>query len=171
METEKNATEKELQHRQLEHSAIQEDVSEKTVNLPLLPLIAIGLSIIAIAISGWSWSQANQQKHIVDLAEISRVYQEQAKQQALQDGISNEQRGQILQVLQAKMNTLQQVINEYVLECGCDVFVKSAIVGRSENVVDVTREIVLRVDQKIPATATITTQQALPDTTSPALAQ
>lgn len=171
METEKNTTEKELQHGQLEHSATQEDVSEKTINLPLLPLIAIGLSIIAIAISGWGWSQANQQKHIVDLAEISRVYQEQAKQQALQDGISNEQRGQILQVLQTKMNTLQQVVNEYVLECGCDVFVKSAIVGRSENVVDVTREIVLRVDQKIPATATITTKQTVPGTTSPALPQ
>lgn len=165
METEQKV---QLGQQEQEHSGVQQETPEKTINLPLLPFIAIILSIIAIAISGWSWSQTKQQKHVVDLAEISRVYQEQAKQQALQEGITNEQRGQILQVLQAKMNTLQQVINEYVLECQCDVFVKSAIVGRSENVTDATQEIFQRVDKKIPAAATVTTQQPLPGTTSPA---
>lgn len=127
------------------------------INVSVLALI---LAITALAWSAYSYFwPAKQTIHIVDLAGISRTYQEQARNQGLQQGISNEQRAQILQNLQARMNTLQQAVNEFVSECGCNVYVKSALVGRDESVVDVTAEIVKRVEAKVPASAAVVAPQ------------
>ncbi|EMT1963666.1 hypothetical protein QLK61_002220, partial [Neisseria gonorrhoeae] len=82
-------------------------------------------------------------------------YREQAKNQGLQNGISDRQRAAILQNYQAKMNTLQQVIEEKVIRCGCNIFVKSALVGRNTEVVDVTADIMKELDKRVPATAVV----------------
>lgn len=131
-------------------AAYQEINEAKTLNIPITAILALLLSMGAMFLS-WQNRQQIQQNSIkvVDLAEISRFYQEQARQQGLKDGVSAEQRAQILQVLQFKMNSLQKAIDEYVQSCACNIWVKSAVVGRNQQVEDVTPIIMSLVDKKI----------------------
>lgn len=124
-------------------------------------LIAVTvIACLALGLNLWDKFKPGQQDiRVLDLAGISLTYQQQAKNQGLQDGITNEQRAAILQNYQAKMNTLQQVVQEYVQECSCNIFVKSALVGRNNKVEDITTEIMSRLDKRIPASATVTTSQ------------
>lgn len=127
-----------------------------------------GAVLTAIVIGGayvaFSLQEAKSKYHIVDLAGITRTYQEVAKQQALQDGISNEQRGQILDNLQKKMTLLEQTINEAAKDCKCNIFVKSAIVGQFD-IQDVTAEIMAKVDEKAKQNPVVAPRVPL-DTTS-----
>lgn len=131
----------------------------------LAPLLGVLCAFVLIAVligAGYllfSGSfKTEKQVHIVDLAEITRIYQEQAKQQGMQEGVSNEQRALILQNLQNKMQSLQAAIDEYVVECECNVFVKSAIVGRSKNVVDASQIIMHQVEKKVAQSPVLTQQ-------------
>ena len=129
--------------------------------LPLMPALAVAFSLVAIGLGFWNMlkPQSGEVIRTLNLSGISIKYQEQAKNQALQDGLSNEQRAAILQHYQMKMNTLQQTIQEYVQSCGCNVFVQSALVGRNQEVVDITPEIMSRLEAKIPASATVAAPQ------------
>lgn len=122
----------------------------KTVNIPVVAILAL---VVACASLFMSWQQSRQASKqsikVVDLAEMSRFYQEQARQQGLKDGVTAEQRAQILQTLQMKMNVLQKTVDEYVHSCGCNIWVKSAIVGRNEQVEDITPIIMGLVDKQI----------------------
>lgn len=140
---------------------VSEPVAETEPGYPWMGVLVGVIALAALLMGGlslWQLYKSSHVPHVVDLAGISRTYQEQAKNQGLQEGISNEQRGQILQNLQAKMNTLEQVIQAYATECQCNLYVKSAIVGRYE-VKDVTREIMRRIDQKVPGTAVVAAPQ------------
>lgn len=137
-------------------SAIESESNGAFIWLVIVTLIAC----ISLGLNLWDkFMPRKSDIHVLDLAGISLHYQEQAKNQGLQEGITNEQRAAILQNYQAKMNTLQQVVQEYVQECACNIFVKSALVGRDEKVKDITSEIMARLDKRIPTSATVTSPQ------------
>ena len=138
------------------NTAPEKNPEDNGVEVSLGSLVIGAISIAALGLGVWNFMKTNEKPvHIVDLAGISMTYQEQAKNQGLQNGISDQQRAAILQNYQAKMNTLQQVIEEKVIQCGCNIFVKSALVGRNTEVVDITADIMKELDKRIPATAVV----------------
>ncbi len=149
-------------------TAVTETSSEdKSINIPVAQILIGAMATAALVLGVMNFRAKEEKIRVVDLAGIAKTYQEQAKQQGLQDGISNEQRGQILQNLQAKMNTLQQVIMEYTNECQCNVFVKSAIVGRSNNVEDISTEIAQRINKRVPESAVVTSSTPTTENSTP----
>ncbi|HFA6171506.1 TPA: hypothetical protein ACFJN3_000721 [Neisseria gonorrhoeae] len=138
------------------NTAPEKNPEDNGVEVSLGSLVIGAISIAALALGVWNFMKTHEKPvHIVDLAGISMTYREQAKNQGLQNGISDRQRAAILQNYQAKMNTLQQVIEEKVIRCGCNIFVKSALVGRNTEVVDVTADIMKELDKRVPATAVV----------------
>lgn len=138
------------------NTAPEKNPEDNGVEVSLGSLVIGAISIAALGLGVWNFMKTNEKPvHIIDLAGISMTYQEQAKNQGLQNGISDQQRAAILQNYQAKMNTLQQVIEEKVIQCGCNIFVKSALVGRNTEVVDITADIMKELDKRIPATAIV----------------
>lgn len=130
---------------------IQAAQAEKheTIQIPVVAIVALLLSIGAMFMSWQNRQNIPQNIKVVDLAEMSRFYQEQARQQGLKDGVSEAQRAQILQTLQFKMNVLQKTVDEYVQSCHCNIWVKSAIVGRNQQVEDITPMIMDLVNGKV----------------------
>lgn len=124
----------------------ESDKVEK-VDIPLTALIALLLAVVGLAWQFWSsMKHTGQVIHTVDLAAIVKTYQNEAKQRAFTDGTTDEQRAQILQNMQQKMNAMQQTIDLYAAECACNIWVKSALVGSgSGDVLDVTQEIMQRI--------------------------
>ncbi|MRN39286.1 hypothetical protein CRG49_008795 [Neisseria sp. N95_16] len=131
--------------------------AEETESISLVQILIGLMAATAFGLSLWNTFKPSEKSiHIIDLAGISMNYQQQARNQGLQDGITEQQRSAILANYQAKMNTLQQVIEEKVRECGCNIFVKSALVGRYENVIDLTGDVMAELDKRIPASAVVT---------------
>ena len=138
------------------NTAPEKNPEDNGLEVSLGSLVIGTISIAALGLGVWNFMKTNEKPvHIVDLAGISMTYQEQAKNQGLQNGITDQQRAAILQNYQAKMNTLQQVIEEKVIQCGCNIFVKSALVGRGNNVVDITSDVMKELDKRIPASSVV----------------
>ena len=141
----------------------KENSENSTYNLILG---AVCFSVAAIALAAWSlWGSKPEQYRVVDLAEISKFYQEQAREQGLKEGVTNEQRGMILGRLQSQMNTLKSVTDAYAKECDCTLFVRSAIVADNGKSLDVSNEIVSRINKAVEATAI--TPVKIPESPSP----
>ena len=141
----------------------KENSESSTYNLILG---AVCFSVAAIALAAWSlWGNKPEQYRVVDLAEISKFYQEQAREQGLKEGVTNEQRGMILGRLQSQMNTLKSVTDAYAKECDCTLFVRSAIVADNGKSIDVSNEIVSRINKAVEATAI--TPVKIPESPSP----
>ena len=141
----------------------KENSESSTYNLILG---AVCFSVAAIALAAWSlWGNKPEQYRVVDLAEISKFYQEQASEQGLKEGVTNEQRGMILGRLQSQMNTLKSVTDAYAKECDCTLFVRSAIVADNGKSLDVSNEIVSRINKAVEATAI--TPVKIPESPSP----
>lgn len=141
----------------------KENSESSTYNLILG---AVCFSVAAIALAAWSlWGNKPEQYRVVDLAEISKFYQEQAREQGLKEGVTNEQRGMILGRLQSQMNTLKSVTDAYAKECDCTLFVRSAIVADNGKSIDVSNEIVNRINKAVEATAI--TPVKIPESPSP----
>ena len=141
----------------------KENSESSTYNLVLG---AVCFSVAAIALAAWSlWGNKPEQYRVVDLAEISKFYQEQAREQGLKEGVTNEQRGMILGRLQSQMNTLKSVTDAYAIECDCTLFVRSAIVADNGKSLDVSNEIVSRINKAVEATAI--TPVKIPESPSP----
>ena len=141
----------------------KENSESSTYNLILG---AVCFSVAAIALAAWSlWGNKPEQYRVVDLAEISKFYQEQAREQGLKEGVTNEQRGMILGRLQSQMNTLKSVTDAYAKECDCTLFVRSAIVADNGKSLDVSNEIVSRINKAVEATAI--TPVKIPESPSP----
>ena len=141
----------------------KENSESSTYNLVLG---AVCFSVAAIALAAWSlWGNKPEQYRVVDLAEISKFYQEQAREQGLKEGVTNEQRGMILGRLQSQMNTLKSVTDAYAKECDCTLFVRSAIVADNGKSLDVSNEIVSRINKAVEATAI--TPVKIPESPSP----
>ena len=131
-----------------------------------LVLIAVCFSVVALALATWNiWGNKVETYRVVDLAEISKFYQEQAREQGLKDGVTNEQRGMILGRLQAQMGALKAVTEDYAKECDCTLFVRSAIVADNGNSIDVSNEIVTRINKAVESTGI--TPLKIPETPSP----
>lgn len=127
------------------------EADSKTVNVPVTAIIALVLAAIAFAISAYQFmGKGKAEVHTVDLMEITRIYQEQARNQGLREGITPEQQGAILEQLQKRMTLLQSVIDQYAADCQCNVYVKSAIVGR-HNTIDASKTITDMVERQLPS--------------------
>ena len=144
----------------------KENSESSTYNLVLG---AVCFSVAAIALAAWSlWGNKPEQYRVVDLAEVSKFYQEQAREQGLKEGVTNEQRGMILGRLQSQMNTLKSVTDAYAKECDCTLFVRSAIVADNGKSIDVSNEIVNRINKAVEAAAI--TPVKIPESPSPFVA-
>ena len=144
----------------------KENSESSTYNLILG---AVCFSVAAIALAAWSlWGNKPEQYRVVDLAEISKFYQEQAREQGLKEGVTNEQRGMILGRLQSQMNTLKSVTYANEKECDCTLFVRSAIVADNGKSIDVSNEIVNRINKAVEAAAI--TPVKIPESPSPFVA-
>lgn len=126
-------------------------------------LIVICILILALALFGLGKLFISKYKistyHVIDLAEISRHYQDQARQKGMGEGVTNEQQAQALTTLQNQMSALKTVTEDYAKNCNCAVFVKSAIVAApNDQVVDISNEVVNVINQ-MTMQAAFTTQK------------
>ncbi len=77
----------------------------------------------------------------VDLMKLSESFKSEAKEQALKEGVTDDERLQILKKYEAQMNAVQDAINTEAESCKCTILVKSAIVADATNIPDITDQI------------------------------
>lgn len=133
--------------------AVPGEQDKHEVQVPVTAIIALVLVLGSLAWQAWMFFKPNNQTiYTVDLAAIVKTYQNEAKQQAFKEGVTDEQRAVILQNMQQKMNILQQTIDLYAAECACNIWVQSALVGSGySDVQNISDDIVRRINHVVQA--------------------
>ena len=113
----------------------------------LQTMIFGSLIIILVGVIFFLWmNQSSSAFKKVDLVLIIQTLKDEAKAQALKEGVSEEQQGAILEHLKKQMNGIDEIVQKEAKACRCTVLVSSAVIADgSDSITDITDDVMAKV--------------------------
>lgn len=118
---------------------------EKKSPMYFIAIIGVILLLVAL-IAKYTLFTDKQSAFIkVDLLAITSVLKDEARSAGLKDGVTEAQRGLILEGLQKQMNRINPILQEEAKKCRCAILVQSAIVAEGSGMPDITQSVLNKI--------------------------